>query len=196
LAVLGKRLWVISAVLGVCAGGVWAAAPVTRVAAIEPLQSSAAALATTPDADVKRGPSGLPVPRWVSLKAGKVNVRQGPSPEHAILWTYVREGLPVEVIAEFDTWRRIRDQSGETGWVRQQLISGRRTVVFTGEDNVPITMKPGRVDRVVAFAAPGLVAELQACHGLWCEVSAKGYDGYVPRDRLWGLYLGEEPGRR
>jgi SH3-like domain-containing protein len=161
------------------------------VAAVAPTQTAQSVAASTPDKPVQTGPSGLPVPRWVSLKAGRVNVRQGPSPKHAILWTYVREGLPVEVIAEFDTWRRIRDQSGETGWVRQQLISGRRTVVVTGSANVPIVAKPEQAGNVVALAAPGLVAELQACAGKWCEVSARGYDGFVPRDRLWGVYAGE-----
>lgn len=162
-----------------------------QVAAISPTQPTLAVVATTPDRPAQTGPSGLPIPRWVSLKAGRVNVRQGPSSDHAILWTYVREGLPVEVIAEYDTWRRIRDRSGETGWVRQQLISGRRMVVVTGSDNVPITAKPGILDNVVAFAAPGLVAELQACQGFWCEVSARGYDGFVPRGRLWGVYTKE-----
>jgi SH3-like domain-containing protein len=161
------------------------------VAAVAPQQAAGAVTASTPDKPAQTGPSGLPVPRWVSLKSGRVNVRQGPSPDHAILWTYVREGLPVEVIAEFDTWRRIRDQSGETGWVRQQLISGRRTVVVTGAANVPMISKPAQPDNVVAFAAPGLVAELQACSRDWCEVTARGYDGFVPRNRLWGVYAGE-----
>lgn len=161
------------------------------VAAVAPAQNADVLAASTPDKPVQTGPSGLPVPRWVSLKAGRVNVRQGPTPEHAILWTYVREGLPVEVIAEFDTWRRIRDQSGETGWVRQQMISGRRMVVVTGSANVPIVAKPGQADKVVALAAPGLVAQLQACTANWCEVSARGYDGFVPRNRLWGVYAQE-----
>jgi SH3-like domain-containing protein len=166
------------------------AKPMT-LAAVAPQQAAQTVEASTPEKPAQTGPSGLPVPRWVSLKAGRVNVRQGPSPDHAILWTYVREGLPVEVVAEFDTWRRIRDQSGEMGWVRQQMISGRRTVVVTSGANVPIVSKPGQADKVVALAAPGLVAQLQACAGNWCEVSARGYDGFVPRDRLWGVYAGE-----
>lgn len=161
------------------------------LAAVSPQQARDAVVGSTPQKTPQMGPSGLPVPRWVSLKSGRVNVRQGPSPDQAILWTYVREGLPVEVIAEFDTWRRIRDQSGETGWVRQQMISGRRTVVVTGSANVPMTAKPGQTENVVALAAPGLIAELQACTATWCEVSARGYDGYVPRDRVWGVYAGE-----
>ncbi|HAJ48315.1 MAG TPA: hypothetical protein DCL54_17205 [Alphaproteobacteria bacterium] len=137
------------------------------------------------------GTSQLPVPRWVSIKASKVNVRQGPSRDHALLWTYVRAGVPVEVIAEFDNWRRIRDRSGETGWVLQQMVSSKRTVIVQGHDNVPITSAPGAPKDVVAFAAPGLIAQLQSCKAQWCEIEARGYDGFVPRGRLWGVYPAE-----
>jgi SH3-like domain-containing protein len=194
LKVLGKSGLAALAVFVLVTGHPFASRAETgpvSVAAISPNQAADSVAATTPDRPVQKGASGLPVPRWVSLKAGRVNVRQGPSPDHAIIWTYVREGLPVEVIAEYDTWRRIRDQSGETGWVRQQLVSGKRTVVVTGQANVPMVSKPGQPEKVVAFAAPGLVAHLQACKGSWCEVSARGYDGFVPRDRLWGIYAGE-----
>lgn len=198
---LGRYILALSGALtlpfgAACAAALDVAAPAgaqaaQQMAAVAPLQPSADVVATTPERMQQKGPSGLPVPRWVSLKAGRVNVRQGPSSDQAILWTYVREGLPVEVIAEYDTWRRIRDRTGETGWVRQQLVSGRRTVVVMGQDNAPMTAKPGSLDKVVALAAPGLVAELQTCKGQWCEVSARGYDGYISRDRLWGVYLTE-----
>ena len=181
---------VLTTVSGVSAQPKGAVAPIV-VAAVAPQADSESVRTSTPEKPVQMGPSGLPVPRWVSLKSGRVNVRQGPSSDHAILWTYVREGLPVEIIAEFDTWRRIRDQSGETGWVRQQMISGRRTVVVTGDGNVPMTTEPATAGKIVAFATPGLVAELQACKGEWCAVEARGYDGYVPRSRLWGVYKGE-----
>src|SRR3972149_4758083 len=71
--------------------------------------------------------SGLPVPRYVSLKVDKVNVRKGPSREHEVNWVFTRAGLPVEVSAEFENWRRIRDAEGSEGWVFPSLLSGRRT---------------------------------------------------------------------
>ncbi len=75
------------------------------------------------------GPSGLPLPRFVSLKAEKVNVRRGPSSDHAVAWVFQRKGMPVEIVAEFDNWRRIRDSDGEEGWILQNMLSGRRTAV-------------------------------------------------------------------
>ncbi|MEQ1753965.1 MAG: SH3 domain-containing protein [Micropepsaceae bacterium] len=132
--------------------------------------------------------SGLPVPRWVTIKAGRVNVRRGPSMEQDILWTYVKSGMPIEVIAEYDTWRRIRDADGRTGWVKSAMLDGRRNVLIRGQLNAELRSVPEDEGRTVAYAAPGLVAELVSCAGAWCEITSRGYDGYVRRDRLWGVY--------
>ena len=142
------------------------------------------ALATVPPPIVA---TGMPVPRWVTIKAARVNVRRGPSLEDNVLWTYVRPGLPVEIIAEYDSWRRIRDAEGETGWVKSVMLDSRRRVMFTGRVNTAILREPRGEADAVALAEPGLIAELVACEGEWCEVSARGYDGFVTRDRLWGV---------
>jgi SH3-like domain-containing protein len=131
--------------------------------------------------------TGMPVPRWVTIKARRVNVRRGPSLEHDVLWTYVMPGLPVEITAEYESWRRIREVNGEVGWVKSVMLDNRRRVMFTGRVNTAILSEPSAEAQAVALAAPGLVADLSGCEGEWCEVSARGYDGFVPRDRLWGV---------
>jgi SH3-like domain-containing protein len=133
------------------------------------------ALATVPPPSVA---TGMPVPRWVTIKAARVNVRRGPSLEDNVL---------VEIIAEYDSWRRIRDVEGQTGWVKSVMLDGRRRVLFTGRVNTAILREPKGEADAVALAAPGLIADLVACDGEWCEVSARGYDGFVTRDRLWGV---------
>ena len=75
--------------------------------------------------------SGLPVPRYVSLKSDHVNVRAGPTKDNDVAWVYTRSGLPVEITAEFENWRRVRDSEGAEGWVYHSLLSGRRTAVIT-----------------------------------------------------------------
>ena len=132
--------------------------------------------------------SGLPVPRWVTIKAPRVNVRRGPGLDLDVLWTYVKPGVPVEVIAEYDTWRRIRDADGGTGWVKAAMLDGRRNVIVTGRVNTASLEAPKADAEAVALAGPGLVAKLVACEGAWCEISTRGYDGFVSRDRLWGVY--------
>ena len=88
--------------------------------------------------NVARGPSGLPLPRFVSLKSGRVNSRIGPGVNYAVDWMYLKPGLPMEIIQEYDNWRRVRDSDGSEGWINQSLLSGRRTGIAapwqTGKD--------------------------------------------------------------
>jgi SH3-like domain-containing protein len=75
------------------------------------------------------GPSGLPLPRFVSLRANRVNLRVGPGTNYAVEWMYLKSGLPMEIIQEYDNWRRVRDADGAEGWINQSLLSGNRTAV-------------------------------------------------------------------
>jgi SH3-like domain-containing protein len=135
--------------------------------------------------------TGMPVPRWVTIKAGRVNVRRGPSLDMDVLWTYVRPGLPVEITAEYGPWRRIRDSEGGVGWVKSQMLDGDRNVLITGRVNAAILGFAKSDADAIAFAQPGLIAKLVACHGEWCEISARGYEGFVARDKLWGVHEDE-----
>ncbi len=88
------------------------------------------AQAPVPPAPGAAQTSGLPLPRFVSLKSDRVHIRQGPGTDHKVLWVYRRAGLPVEIISEFEGWRQVRDSDGVTGWVLHTLISGRRTALI------------------------------------------------------------------
>ena len=135
------------------------------------------------------GESGRPLPRFVSLKSNEVNIRRGPGKEYPILWQFQRRGLPVEIIAEYEQWRQIRDFEGAEGWVHAPLLSGRRSVVLkqTAEAH-PLRTAPASDARMIALLQPGLVASLEDCEEGWCEIDVGPYDGWVPRDLLWGLY--------
>lgn len=145
----------------------------------------------------KLGPSGLPVPRFVSLKNDNTNVRRGPSSDHAVLYVYKRKGVPVEIVAEFEHWRRIRDSSGEEGWVYKSLLSGTRTVlVAPGKTGTAVILKTKAETEAAAVAKleSGVVAEVESCNGAWCEILAGDYDGFVPQNMLFGVYPGERFG--
>ncbi|MEM9010136.1 MAG: SH3 domain-containing protein [Pseudomonadota bacterium] len=137
-------------------------------------------------ADGVRGPvTGLPLPRFVSLKASEANMRRGPSRSHRIDWILRHRGMPLEVIAEFDNWRRVRDRDGAAGWVHYSLLSGARSVVVTG-GRVALRTAPELTAETVALAEEGVIASLGDCNAAWCEVSADGYSGWVQRAVLWG----------
>jgi SH3-like domain-containing protein len=139
--------------------------------------------------------SGLPVPRYVSLKSDHVNVRAGPTKDNDVSWVYTRAGLPVEITAEFENWRRVRDSEGAEGWVYHSLLSGRRTAVVTmksKDDLAPIYYGPDSTSTVVARLQAGVVTQVKHCANNWCRVAGNGFDGWIEQQRLWGVYADEK----
>ena len=163
------------------------------VASAGPLPAAAQA----PPAAV--GQSGLPVPRFVSLKADKINLRSGPGTDYPTQWVFRRAGLPVEVIRESEGWRQVRDAEGTIGWVLATLLSGRRTALVTpwdvkaGGAAPQVALKDDDDDRatVVARVEAGVIANIRTCDGRWCEVSIADVRGYVEQKKLWGIYPNE-----
>jgi SH3-like domain-containing protein len=143
---------------------------------------------------VTLGKSGLPLPRFVSLKAGRVNVRVGPGEDYKVNWVFTKSQLPVEVIQEFDTWRRIRDSDGQTGWVFHSLLSAKRTAVvtpWTSGDPLPLHARANNAAAVTAYLQPGVEAAIDKCTGGWCNLTGKGFAGWIEQTQLWGVYPGE-----
>jgi SH3-like domain-containing protein len=139
--------------------------------------------------------SGLPVPRYVSLKSDHVNVRAGPTKDNDVAWVYTRSGLPVEITAEFENWRRVRDSEGAEGWVYHSLLSGRRTAVITMKSKDEFAVLHESADENSAVAArlqAGVVAQVKRCTSGWCRVTGNGFDGWMQQQRLWGVYADEK----
>jgi len=142
-----------------------------------------------------RGPSGLPLPRFVTFRADEVNLRTGPGKRYPIDWIYRRRGLPVQIIDEFGAWRRVRDRDGTAGWVHTAMLSGRRNVVVTGNTQALFDDAAEHAG-ILAYLEPGFLASLENCPGPWCEIVAQGpqdqrYRGWVRREALWGILDGE-----
>jgi SH3-like domain-containing protein len=139
--------------------------------------------------------SGLPVPRFVSLKADRVNVRAGPNKNQDVRWVYTRAGMPVEITAEFENWRRVRDWEGAEGWVYHSLLSGKRTGIVVPrlkKDLVPLYEGDNVKSRIVAELQGGVVGQIKFCNGKWCEFSGKNFEGWIEQDRIWGAYPSEK----
>lgn len=138
--------------------------------------------------------TNLPVPRFVSLKPSDTPMREGPSKDHAIKWIFKREGLPVEITAEFDNWRRIRDAEGAEGWVYQTRVSGKRTVMVMSRNKtelVALRTSPHERSAVPVRLEAGVIASLDNCNKNWCMIKGEGFSGYIAQDKLWGVYPAE-----
>jgi SH3-like domain-containing protein len=137
----------------------------------------------------------LPVPRFVSLKTDRVNVRGGPDKDHDVTFIYTRVGWPVEITAEFENWRRIRDSDGSEGWVYHSLLSGKRTAAVqlkAKTDLAALHAKPDAQSPVTAELQSGVLASVKRCTGGWCRISGEGFDGWIEQNRLWGVYPDEK----
>jgi SH3-like domain-containing protein len=153
-----------------------------------------AATPAAAQAPIEGASSGLPVPRYVSLKADKVNVRGGPSRDHDVTWVFTRAGIPVEITAESDNWRRIRDAEGAEGWVFHSLLSGRRTVLVapSAKSQVfPLYERPSNAARVVAKLESRVLGTVRSCNKQWCSIFGDGFDGFIEQHLLWGVYPNE-----
>lgn len=168
-----------------CLGLLFTAAPISAHAA----ETEATGTAT--------GASGLPVPRFVSLKPARVNLRIGPGRDYPVSWLFMKAGLPVEIIQEYDNWRRIRDADGTEGWVYQSLLSGKRTAItapwLKNDKGKMITMRRDANDTaaVAADIEPGVVGTVRQCTGQWCRMDVSGVRGWIKQSELWGVYPGE-----
>jgi SH3-like domain-containing protein len=134
--------------------------------------------------------TGLPLPRFVSLGSDRVNLRFGPGQQYPIQWILAREGLPVEIIEEFDTWRKVRLHDGDQGWIHGSLLSSRRTIVVA-EQIRELRRSPDASARVLLRAEPGVIGELLDCEEDWCRIEIDGRRGWLQRDAFWGVLPGE-----
>lgn len=149
------------------------------------------ASAQSSDQPAVLGPeTNLPVPRYVSLKASEANVRRGPSLSHRIDWVFTRRNMPLQVIAEYGHWRRVIDRDGQGGWVHYTMLSGARTVLIDGQTTA-LRSRPDEKSLENAMLEPGVIARLGECNANWCNLTAGGYRGWVPKSVLWGVAEGE-----
>lgn len=141
--------------------------------------------------------TGFPMPRFVSLGADPANARTGPGQRYPIRWVYLRRGVPLMVIGEYDTWRQVRDRDGEEGWVHRALLSGTRTAIVTDKDGISLYDKPEQGGQIIAHLGHRVVMRLNKCTLDWCEVerfsqkSGEEFEGWVRRTSLWGLFKDE-----
>lgn len=156
--------------------------------AAAPVRPPLAAPAHPPvvDSDATKGVSGLPVPRFVSLKSDKAYLRTGPGDRYPVSWIYVRKGLPVEVIREYGIWRQVRDIGGSTGWMNKSLIGGSRTAVVTGQVRTMFE-RADLQSHAVWRIAPGALVRVVLCDQAWCRIDHGGKSGYILRGQLWGV---------
>ena len=117
---------------------------------------------------------------------GEAYLREGPSYQHKILWVYRHRGYPFLVTASFDVWRRVQTPDGTVGWMSATMLSDQRTVLVMGKGRVQIHQGADG-GKVVGLADPGAIAGLRTCTVNACHIRGEDIDGWIARDRIWGV---------
>lgn len=131
--------------------------------------------------------------RFVAMRADKVNARSGPNIRYPIEWIYQQQNYPVEIIAEYEQWRKIRDYDGTVTWVRKNLLTNTRYALVTepGENN--IYAKDSINSDIIARVENGVVAKIKRCNQTFCLLNFNNdIEGWMPRNSLYGIKKGEE----
>jgi SH3-like domain-containing protein len=140
--------------------------------------------------EASKNNSGLPIPRFASLRASDVNLRTGPGTRYPIEWVFTHPGMPVEITAEYEFWRRVRDADGDEGWVHKNALTGKRAVIVTGSAH-DLRRKPDAAAAVAAHLETGAMGQLLSCTKDWCKLKFAGVKGYLPKGEFWGAYQEE-----
>lgn len=135
--------------------------------------------------------TGLPLPRFASLRANKVHLRTGPGIRYPVDWIFVSRGMPVEITAEFENWRKVRDWQGTEGWVHRSMLSGKRTAVVTGGIQ-PLRRDPNADAVLTARVMEKVVGRILECEGEWCRIEIGKRRGWMRRSHFWGVYTDEQ----
>lgn len=134
--------------------------------------------------------TGLPLPRFASLRANKVHLRTGPGVRYPVDWIFVRRSMPIEIVAEFENWRKVRDWQGTEGWVHRTMLSGKRTVVVKGGIQ-PMRRKPDPNAALTARVMEKVLGRILECEGDWCRIEIGNQRGWMRRAHFWGVYRNE-----
>jgi SH3-like domain-containing protein len=149
------------------------------------------AWAADPNNSTQRRGSGLPIPRFATLKSDEVNVRTGPGTRYPVDWVFKRKMMPVEIVAEYENWRKIRDWQGASGWVYQGLLTGKRSFIVPSK-TASLYKTPSNAADMVAKLEPEVMGEIRSCSGDWCRVRVTGgVSGWLERTDIWGVYKSE-----
>ena len=138
----------------------------------------------------QRKGSGLPIPRFASLRSDEVNVRTGPGTRYPVDWVFKRKTMPVEIVAEYENWRKIRDWQGASGWVHQSLLTGKRSFIVASKA-ASLHKTPAAAAEVIAKLEPEVMGEIRSCSGEWCRVKVSSVSGWLERTDMWGVYKSE-----
>ena len=131
--------------------------------------------------------SGLDIPRMVSLKRVPVYMRTGTGSEYPIKYEYNKANYPMNIIGEFNNWRKVNTINNIKGWIHTSLLSSFKTGLIL--ETTVLKTSPFDKSRSIAKLLPNLLVEIKVCKEIWCKIliiKNKSYTGWVKKRLIWG----------
>jgi SH3-like domain-containing protein len=126
--------------------------------------------------------------RFVTTKSQQANTRVGPGLQYPVDVIFIIKGEPVEIVAEFNNWRQIKDFDGQISWMHSSLLSRKRSVIINSKESCVLFSKPFDNAKIKAYVSSRVRCNfLDYCNQEWCKVSCQGLKGWILRKHLWGI---------
>ena len=131
--------------------------------------------------------SGLKLPRIVSTKNSLTYFRTGPGQEFPIKYELKQKSYPLEIVAEFNNWRKVRTQDNLNGWVHTQLLSSFKSGLIIND--TLLKRVPSNKSLTKARLLKGLLIKIKKCKIQWCKIEVNhnnNFVGWVKEEKIWG----------
>ena len=131
--------------------------------------------------------TGFEIPRYASLKSNDSNLRVGPSTNYPILIKYIENDFPIQIIEEYQDWRKIIDINNNSGWLHKRLIKGNRSGIIVSLNDKNILVYNTVFGKIIGEVSPGSIVNLKKCKQNWCLIKIGNHKGWINKK-----YLGSE----
>lgn len=112
-------------------------------------------------------------------------MRTGPGFHYPVKWVYTHKNLPLKVMEEFETWKKVCDIDEDCGWIKNNLLSNKRYVMIK-EDT--LGYKKQNFDSKIIIKIDKLVImKVEKCDKEWCLLSSSKCKAWVQKEHIYGV---------
>ena len=122
---------------------------------------------------------------YLILKNNEVNVRYGPGFDYPIKFIYKKKYLPVIILDNSETWRKIMDFENNSGWIHISQLSKRKTGINKKENSI-IYKRPTIFSKPLAKLERGRLLLISKCKKKWCKTKTGNFTGWTLKKNIWG----------
>lgn len=126
------------------------------------------------------------IKKFYSTKYNEVNVRNGPGTNYFVVGKFLKKGIPVLVVGEFEGWKRTINFLGNEGWISNSQLSKKRYGIIIKE-SVEMKSFPKKKAKTKLILGKNLNFKIKRCIIDWCKIKVRSKSGWIKKDNFWGI---------